>query len=153
MNKAKGKSSAVMAFIGALLSLAALLIFIFIPTSQLANGIEHSGSDALWVLALSPAASLVGGLLFILSFVRNINEWIDTMSKPLVTGMITLLALLSLFNLGLYLSYFIFQVDLGFVAPYTGLIYENLLTAAIAVTFHHFIFSVISLIAGIRKCK
>ena len=153
MNKSGSKSAVIMAFSGALLSLAALLIFIFVPTSQLANGIEYAGTDALWVLAVSPIASLLGAVLFVLSFVKNFDEWFSTMSKPLVLSMTILLSMMSLFNFGLYLSYFISQVDLGFVAPYTGLIYDKLLTVAIVVTFHQFFFSAISLIAEIRKSK
>ncbi len=153
MNKTGGKSSVILSFSGAFLSLAALLIFVIIPTSKLANGIEYSGTDALWVLVLSPLFSFVGSAMFIASFLKKFSEWTDTMSKPLVTGMIILLSCLSAFNFIFYLSYFISQIELGFVAPYTGLIYDKLIIAAVAVTIHQFFFSVLALIAKIRDNK
>ena len=151
MQKSNRNSLVAFSLSGSLLSLAALLIFIFIPTSNLANSIEYSGTDAIWVLALCPAASLIGAVLFMLTFLKNFDEWTNTMSKPLVVGMTILLGCMSLFNVVLYLSYFISQVELGFVAPYTGLIYDKLLTAAIVVTVHHFIFTAISVIAYKRS--
>ncbi len=153
MKNTSGKSSVIFSISGSLLSLASLLIFMIIPNSQLANGIEYSGTDALWVLVLSPLFSLIGSGLFIFSFLKDFDEWSNTMSKPLVVGMTILLGCMSAFNFILYLSYFISQVELGFVAPYTGLIYHKLLTAAIVVTIHHFIFTAISTIAFIRKSK
>ena len=151
MKKSNRKSLVVFSLSGSILSLASLLIYMLIPTSNLANGIEYSGTDALWVLAASPIAAIVGGVLFMLTFVKNFDEWINTMSKPLVIGMTTLLGCMSLFNIALYCSYFFSQVELGFVAPYTGLIYDKLLTAAIVVTIHHFIFTAISIIAYKRS--
>lgn len=153
MKNSKGISSVIISFTGSLLSLAALLIYIIIPTSQLANGIEHSGTDALWVLALAPAGALVGSALFLFSFLKDYRQWVDTMSKPLIIGMATLLGCMSLFNVALYLSYFIAQCELGFVAPYTGLVYDVLRPAAVAVTVTHFIFSVICTIGALRKSK
>ena len=153
MKKTSEKSSVILSFTGAVLSLAALLIFVIIPTSKLANGIEYSGTDALWVLVLSPLFSLAGSALFITSFLKNFSTWADTMSKPLVKGMIILLSCMSAFNFIYYLSYFISQVELGFVAPYTGLIYDKLFVAAVAVTIHQFFFSVLALIAKIRNNK
>ena len=153
MLKSKNISSVILSFSGSLLSLAALLVYVILPTSQLANGIEYSGTDAVWVLAIVPVASLVGAVLFVSSFIKNFNEWVSTMSRPLVTGMITLLGCMSAACFINYLSYFVTQVQLGFVAPYTGLVYEDFITVAVVVVIHQFLFSVLSTIAYIRSSK
>ena len=93
MLKANNK---LLAVISAFAALAALLIFMILPTSQLANGIEHSAKDALWVLVLSPIASLVAAVSFTAIFIKDSDTWSKLSTETIVKAVTGLSAVFGL---------------------------------------------------------
>ena len=150
MLKANNK---LLAVISAVAALAALLIFLLLPTSQLANGIEHSAKDALWVLTCSPILSLLGTVSFVSIFLKDNMAWSNLLSKPIVTGITGISLVFGLLNFATYLSYTATQFSLGFVAPYSDTIYEYLAWAATVTVILNFIFSAVIIIATKRHSK
>ncbi len=135
----------------AVAALGALLIFLLLPTSQLANGIEYSAKDALWVLVASPILSLIGTISFVAVFLKDKNSWSNLLSEPIVLAATGLSAAFGLFNFTTYLSYTLKQFSLGFVAPYGGTGYEYLAVAATVIVVLNFIFSAFVSIATVRN--
>ena len=145
------RNNIILVFFSAIAAIVALLIFLMLPTSQLANGIEHSAKDALWVLVASPVFALVSSVCFILVFIKDINTWSNLLSKPIVTAIIGLSSAFGLVNFIIYLSYTVQQFSLGFVAPFGGTVYELLAVAAVVIVALNFIFSAIVTIATLRN--
>ena len=141
------------AVISAVAALAALLIFLILPTSQLANGIEHSAKDALWVLVCSPLLALISTASFIFIFLKDYSVWCNLLSKPIVNSIRYLSFALGIFNFATYLIYTIDQFSMGFVAPYSGTKYEYLAFAATIIVVLNFIFSFVVMIATKRHSK
>ena len=144
MNKNK---SIVLSFTGTLFSLAALLIFILLPSSELANGIQHSGTDALWVLVFAPVLSLFGSAGFLYALTKNLKQLEKFLPKPAVLCVEAVLCLLAVGSFVVYLTYLIKQFKLGFVAPYGGTVYENLEILVISTTVLQFITSALIAVA------
>ena len=138
--------------ISAVFALAALLIFLLLPTSQLANGIEHSAKEALWVLVFAPVGTLLASGCLIFAFLKDSNVWEKVLSRPIVTGITGLSLAFSLVNFGTYLSYTVQQFSLGFVAPYGDTVYELLAVAATVTVILHFLFATLIIIAA-KKVK
>ncbi len=139
-----------LAFAGALMSLAALIIFVVLPDSELANGIQYSGKDALWVLTLTPVFSLAGAVNFMYAYLKDYKIWSGVLSKNILIGATAVIGSSMIFNFAVYLSYLISQFRLGFVAPYTGTVYENLVVLLTVFTVHQLIFSALS-IPAVKK--
>ena len=144
MNKNK---SIVLSFTGSLLSLAALLIFMLLPSSELANGIQHSSTDAFWVLAFAPVLSLSGSAGFTYALTKNFKQLEKILPKPAVLCAGAVLCLLMAGSFIVYLSYLIKQFKLGFVAPYGGTVYESLEILVISATVLQFITSALIAVA------
>ena len=140
-----------LAVFSAAAALGALLIFLLLPTSQLANGIEYSGKDALWVLVLSPVLSLAGTVSFISVFVKDGKTWNELLCKPIVSGAIALSGAFGLLNFATYISYTLQQFSLGFVAPYDGTAFEYLAVAATVTVVLNFLCSAFVSIATVRN--
>ena len=154
MLKINGKLSVVLAYAGSLFSLAALLVFKILPTSDFANSIEHSGMDAVWVLTICPVFALLGAVCFMISFLKDYKAWQDfTTAKPLITGAAIACAVFFILNLYVYFSYYFNQVSLGFVAPYDGTIYKTYEIFVTVITVNQFILSTIAAIAIKRNNK
>lgn len=126
MPKSIRNNTIIMALSGAVLSVAAFIIFTVLPSSELANGIQYSGTDALWVLALTPAFSLVGAANFLYAFLKNHKLWSRILSKTIVLSASLILGAMMIFNFAVYAAYFFDQFKLGFVAPFGGTVYESL---------------------------
>lgn len=153
MLKSNGKFTVSLAYIGSVISLGALLIFKLLPTSELANGIQYTGKEALWVLILSPLFALLGAVTLMYAYIKNYKALQKFLPKPAVTGTIIILAAFMIFNFCVYLSYLIAQFDLGFVAPYAGTVYESLETAVVIGTVLQFISSILANIAIVKNNK
>lgn len=147
------RNNIVLSVFSAIAALAALLIFMLLPASELANSIEHSAKDALWVLVLSPLLSLLGSASFLAVFLKEKKTWIKLLCEPIVIAAIGFTAVFGLFNFATYLSYTINQFSLGFVAPFAGTAYEQLAVAATVITVLNFVFSAIVVIAAMRSKK
>lgn len=152
MLKLNRKTTIFLSFAGSLLSLAALLIFMYLPSSDFANSIDRPAKDALMVMAFSPVFATIGAVSFIFAIIKDIKAWVNFIElKPLVLCLTALSAVLSLFNIGLFASYTAELFSLGFVAPYSGTIYETLVVAAAVLVASKLVFSTLISIAAIRN--
>lgn len=147
------RNNIILTVISALTAIVALLIFIVLPTSEFANGIEHSAKDSLWVLVCSPLFALISYASFIFIFLRDYSVWCNLLSRPIVDSVKYLSFVLGIFNFTTYLAYTIDQFSLGFVAPYSGTKYEYMAFAATVIVVLNLIFSVITVIAVNRSKK
>ena len=153
MLKINGKLSVILAYTGSILSLAALLVFKLLPTSELANGIQYSGTDAIWVLAICPVLAIVGAVCFMASFVKDLKAWKDLLPEELLRSSTIAIAVCLIISVAVYLSYFLKQLKLGFVAPFQGTIYELYSVVVTMMTINQFILSTFAAIAIKRNNK
>jgi hypothetical protein len=151
MAKFNRKLTIVLAYAGALLALAALLIFKILPTSELANGIQYSGTDALWVLVTCPVLAVLGAVCFMSSFLKDSKIWQSYLSEPVLMGATIACGIVLAINLYVYFSYTIDQFSLGFVAPYAGTKYETYDIFVTVMTINQFILSTIAALAVKRS--
>ena len=138
------------AALSAVTALAALLIYLLLPTSELANSIEHSAKDALWVLVLAPVLSLISTASFVSVLIKDYAGFSKISAEPIVTSATVMALAFGFLNFATYLSYVIDQFALGFVAPYEGTKYELLAISATIVVILNFIFSAFIIIATKR---
>ena len=153
MLKINGKLSVILTYAGSLLFLGALLIYTILPTSELANSIEYSGTDALWILATCPVLALIGTVCFMAALVKDLKAWQSYISKELFTGAAAGIAVGLVAGFAMYLSNFLTQLSLGFVAPFTGTIYETYAVILTMITIDMFILSTFAAIAIKRNNK
>lgn len=152
MLKLNRKTTIFLTYAGSLLSLAALLIFMYLPTSDFANSIYRPAKDALMVMALSPVLATLGAVSFFFAIIKDAKAWVSFIElKPLVLCLTALSVVLSIFNIGLFASYTAELFSLGFVAPYSGTVYETLAVAAPVLVASKFVFSTLISIAAIRN--
>ena len=152
MLKLNRKTTVFLTFAGSVFSLIALLIFMFLPTSDFANSIDRPAKDALMVMAVSPVLAFLGAVSFNFAVIKDFKAWVSFIEcKPLVIGLTSLSAVLSLFNIGLFAAYSAELFSLGFVASYSGTIYETLTVIATVLVALKIVFSVIITIAAIRN--
>lgn len=147
MQKINSKKTVMLTFSALLFAVIALLIFMLLPTSELANGINYSAKSAIYVLAVSPVASLISLVLYMLALIKSYDTWCDALSKPCVNGLTALFAIFAVFNFAVFSAYFFLQVSLGFVAPSGGTVYEFLAVAALIATVHFALLTALSAIA------
>lgn len=153
MIKALKNKNFIISLSGSLLSLVGILIYLILPGSEFANGVQHSASESLWVLALAPAFILLGGILFIVAQLKGIKKLTEVFSDALILSSIVFFALSVIFNFAVSLSLFIMEYKLGFVAPFTGLIYDTLTTVMIVIIIWQFIYTALIAISAIRENK
>ena len=153
MLKINGKLTVFLAYAGSVLFLAALLIYTILPTSELANGIQYSGTDALWVLAASPVLAIAGAVCFIASLAKDYKAWQNFISKELITGALAAISVCLVASVAMYISNFATQLSLGFVAPFTGTVYETYAVILTIVAIDMFILSTVAAIAVKRNNK
>lgn len=152
MLKLNRKTTLILSFSGSLFSLAALLIFMLLPTSDFANSIEHSAKDALMLFVLSPICSFIGSASFIFAGAKDYSAWVKfTEDKPLVLGLISIFAAFSAYEIILFTAYVAEQFSLGFVAPFNGTVYENLAVVATVFVALKLVGSVLLSIAAVRN--
>ena len=152
MLKLNRKTTIFLTYAGSLLSLAALLIFMYLPSSDFANSIDRPAKDALMVMALSPVLATLGAVSFFFDIIKDVKAWVSFIElKPLVLCLTAFSAVLSIFNIGLFASYTAELFSLGFVAPYSGTVYETLAVAATVLVASKLIFSTLISIAVIRN--
>ncbi len=151
MLKTNRKATVILSFVGALLSLVALLIFILLPSSEFANSVYRPAKDALYVFAISPVLSLIGSALILGVFIRNFKAWSFTLTKSIACSVGVLYAAIAVFNTAVFLAYTIEQFSLGFVAPFNGTVYENLAIVAAVGVFHQFFLSVLTAVSATKE--
>ena len=152
MLKINRKSTILLSVVGALLSLAALLIFMLLPTSDFANSIDRPAKDALMVLIASPVLALLGTVCLTFSFAKDFKAWAEfILLKPIAVTVTAFTAVLGLYNTGVFTAYLSDLFSLGFVAPYSGTVYEYLAFVAVVFVVLEFVFSTLISIAAIRN--
>ncbi len=114
-------------------ALIGTLIYQLIPVSDLANGIEHSPKDALYILLLSPIAFLVATIFFVLIFkdFKLLQAFID---KVVLIPVFFVGAASLAFSFISSLMFTIDQFKLGFVAPADGTKWATIGTVIIVLT-------------------
>lgn len=147
MLKTNRKTTVILSFVGTLLSLVALLIFILLPSSEFANSVYRPAKDALYVFAISPVLSLIGSALILGEFIRDFKAWSFTLMKSIVYSGVVLYAAIAVFNTAVFLAYTLELFSLGFVAPFNGTVYENLVIIAAVGVFHQFFLSVLTAVS------
>lgn len=109
--------------VGMLLSIVADVIYWYIPVSDLANGIEHSGMDAVYVL-------FAGGVLGVIALgVYIAGSFIDKaiVSNSVVQKIIFgISAATLLITAVINFAFAIYCSSLGFVAPVTSTVWYGL---------------------------
>lgn len=153
MLKALKNKNVIFALLGSVLSLAGVLIYNLLPFSEIANGIQYSATDALWVLALSPALLFLGGVSFIFAFFKDKKNWEGTLPDAAIYSFTAIFTAAVIINFAVSLSYFISQYDLGFVAPFTGLVYETFAVVMIIFAIWQFLFTALTVAECAREIK
>lgn len=153
MKNIKKTQTITLAYIGAILSLVGVLIFMILPSSAFANDISHPAKDAVWTLLASPIAVLCGSVVFMVAFLKDFGNWSDFLSGGMVKGATVIFACTSIFNVAVTTSYFVSQYKLGFVAPFDGLIYESLSIICVVIAILQVIFATLAAAGIIRNQK
>ena len=153
MLKINGKLTVLLAYSGSVLSLGALLIYTILPSSELANGLQYSGTDALWVLAFSPVLALAGAACFTASLAKDYKTWQSFIAKDLITGALIATVVCLIASVAIYIYNFTTQFSLGFVAPFKGTVFETYAFILTLVTIDMFILSTFTAIAVKRNNK
>ena len=107
-------------FLSCVAYLAAYIIYALIPSSELANGLDHPGMTAVYVLTLSPVAAVISLILLILTFVLNKDYFSKLISKNLTVILSAILCLLVVIGAYFSVAFVAQQYKLGFVAPIYG---------------------------------
>ena len=150
MLKALKNKNVIISSSGLILSLIGVLIYIILPFSELANGIEYSGDEALKVLMASPALVFIGGVFFIIALLGDIKNWKNTFSDVAIYAAVIAMIFTVIFNFSASLSYYLTLNSLGFVAPFTGLKYEVFAYIMPVFLFWQLIFTVLFAAESIR---
>lgn len=153
MQKALKNKAVIFAVMGSFFSLIGALIFNLLPNSELANGIQYSGEDALWALVFSPVLFFIGGAGFITSMLLDMKNWKKTLHDIAIYIYISAFAFAVIFNFAVSLSYFVTQLSLGFVAPFDGLVYEKAAIVMIIFVIWQFIFSALTVAESLKDSK
>ena len=151
MLKSNGTKTIILAVTGFIFSLVALLIFLCLPASEIANSLEYSAKIALWILVASPLCSAIGSASFIYAFLKDYKSWCNCLSKEIALGATVLSGLFSVFSFAVYFSYTVSQFSLGFVAPFSGTVYEYLAVATTMLVIIKFIFTAVAIISVRRN--
>lgn len=108
-----------------LLLLASYLIYTIVPVSDLANSVEHSGMDAVYLLTVSPVAAFVSLTLLVIAFIINKQYLTELLTKKVTITAFAVTALLILISFILSVLFVISQYQIGFTAPFGGTKWES----------------------------
>jgi len=100
--------------------LASYLIYVLVPSSELANGLEHPGITAVYVLTLSPVLAVVTLILLAVTFVLNKDYFATLVPKAVTVMTFAVLSLLVAVSIYFTVSFVALQYKLGFAAPIYG---------------------------------
>lgn len=118
-----GAAYIVSASVSFALIIAGIFIYWYIPVSDIANSIEHSAKDALYLLAISPVCTLIAAILYLVggltdkALVRNsVVQRVIFIVSEIILFFITAVSSAMFFS----------QLSLGFVAPVDGTVWNTL---------------------------
>ncbi|MBE6774625.1 MAG: hypothetical protein E7543_00345 [Ruminococcaceae bacterium] len=118
-----GAAYMVTAILGLVLLAVSVFMYKFVPVSDIANSIEHSGKDALYLLALSPVCALVAAVAYIVGGLTD-KALVKNSVVQLVIFIVS--AVLSVFVCATSAAMFFDQLSLGFVAPLGDTVWNTL---------------------------
>lgn len=110
------------------LTVVSVILYNYVPVSDIANGIEHSAKDGLIFLAFSPVCVLVAAIAYIIG---GVNEKAIVKNSVVQLVIFIVSSVLLLFIFLTSVAMFFEQLSLGFVAPLTDTVWEKLGTVNI----------------------
>lgn len=108
-----------------ILILAAYLVYTIVPSSELANSIEHSGMDAVYVLTAAPILSFSALVLSVLSYALNRKYLNELLSKQIAFAGCAVITFMLLLCTYFSISFVVSQYQLGFTAPINDTKWES----------------------------
>ncbi len=100
--------------------LASYLVYSLVPSSELANGVEHPGITAVYVLTASPVLAIFAFILLAATFVLNKDYFSSLISKPLTVVVFSALGIMAAISIYYTASFVALQYKLGFATPIYG---------------------------------
>ncbi len=118
-----GAAYMITASLGLVLIIASVVLYKFVPVSDIANGIEHSAKDGLLLLAASPICAFVAAVAYIVGGLTD-KALVKNSVVQLVIFIVSAVLLVFVFSTSVALLFE--QMSLGFVAPLDNTIWETL---------------------------
>lgn len=120
----KSDKTLLLAAVSIILLLGAYLTYTIVPVSELANGIDHSGMDAVYVLTLSPVLAFLSLIMLALTLFINKGYLLDLLDNRIVFAGFGTAAAMTVISIVFSIIFVASQYDLGFTAPIDGTVYE-----------------------------
>ncbi len=108
-----------------LLLLASYLIYTVVPVSELANSVEHSGMDAVYLLTASPVAAFISLVLLMVAFIPNKKYLTELLTKKVTICAFLVASLLIVISFIFSVLFVVSQYKIGFTAPFDGTKWES----------------------------
>ncbi len=137
-NKINNKAF-ILYLISFILYFASYLIYTLIPSSDLANSIEHSGMDAVYVLTASPVLAVLSLGVFVAFCVLNKNYLENLINKKIFVIAAVIFTFLIAVSVCFSISFVISQYKLGFTAPINDTKWETYSVCMLFVTVIEFV--------------
>ncbi len=115
----------IFALVSWVLLLGSYLTYTIIPVSDLANGIEHSGMDAVYVLTVSPVLVFASLIMLALTLFLNKDYLFKLTDSKIMLIAFGINAVMTIISIVFSIIFVVSQYDLGFTAPINGTVYEN----------------------------
>ena len=124
-----GAAYMAVAIVGLVFAVLSAVLYEYVPVSDIANSIEHSAKDGLYLLALSPVCALVAAVAYIVGGLLD-KALVKNSVVQLVIFIVS--AVLLVFTFAVSVAMFFNQLSMGFVAPLDGTVWSSLGKAVIA---------------------
>ena len=108
-----------------ILLLASYLTYTIIPVSDLANSVDRSGMDAVYVLTAAPVFAAISLILLALTMLLNKDYLFKLTDKKIILTAFGINAIMTIISLIFSIIFVVSQYDLGFTAPIDGTVYES----------------------------
>ncbi len=118
-----GAAYYVTASLGILLAAVSVFLYEYVPVSDIANSIEHSGKDGLYLLAVSPICALVAFAMYMIGGLTD-KALVKNSVVQLVIFIVSAVCLA--FICGVSAAMFFSHLSLGFVAPLGDTVWSTL---------------------------
>lgn len=128
-------------FLGLILITASYLIYTVIPQSDLANSIDRSGMDAVYVLTLSPVFALLAVILLAVSYFTEKKYIESIIPAPIAICTYAVTGISAVISVVFSVMFVISQYGLGFTAPIDGTVWESRASAILISCIIHLIFT------------
>ncbi len=139
-------------FASFLFLLASYLFYTIVPVSDLANSVEHSGMDAVYLLTCSPVFAFLALLALALALFIDLKYLVKHPMKILLISGFSLLCVFILVSAIFSVIFVSSQYKLGFTAPINDTVYFSYSKFILASVILQTIFAVVSLVLSkVRK--